>query len=57
MAGAINMVGHWNKISTKPNTQTFEFDPCTTSVVGHETADQEAAQLQHANEQLAFARD
>jgi hypothetical protein len=51
------MPGRWSKIPTKPNTQTYEFDPCTTSVVGHDPADEEAArQLQHANQQLELTR-
>jgi hypothetical protein len=28
------MAGHWNKITSKPNTQTFEFDSCPCRSLG-----------------------
>jgi hypothetical protein len=49
--------GRWNKRPTRRNTQTFECDPCKTSVVGPAVDEQEAEKhLRHAKEQLELER-
>ena len=51
------MTGRWNKVPTTPDTQTYEFDPCTAEVVGPETDVREAVrQLDHARQQLDLTR-